>query len=100
MAKGFGENLALLLEEKRITQKELARSIGVSAKTVQEWVGKDGRIPRNPDHLRLLAEFFGVTLHYLLFRSEDPLANPWRQLETIQLHAGHYEVIIRRLKSD
>jgi transcriptional regulator with XRE-family HTH domain len=110
MPSTFGENLEKLLKEKRLTQKELARSIGCSPKTVQEWVGKNGRIPRTTDHIRRLAEVFQISVFYLLYGEDDPFATlmtPSMDAASLaaglvvrnEITEGVYEVTVRRIKA-
>lgn len=62
----FGENLKKLREEKCISQEELAEAIGVSKSTIGMYEqGK--RTPNNRrDILRKLADYFYVSIDYLL----------------------------------
>jgi transcriptional regulator with XRE-family HTH domain len=58
MATEFGDNLKRLMEERKLTGRALAKKLGVPYKTVQEWVGPGGRIPRTPDTLKKLYSLF------------------------------------------
>lgn len=52
-----------LREERSLTQQELAKEIGVHYRTVQNWEkGKQIK----PDKARILANFFSVSIGYLL----------------------------------
>lgn len=57
-----------LMKEKRITQKQLAANIGTSQGNVADW--KSGRGSPSIDKLSLIADYFGVSVDYLLGRSE------------------------------
>lgn len=53
-----------LRKEKRLTQEELAREIGISKITVLRWENGERQI--KPDKAEKLADFFGVSVGYLL----------------------------------
>ncbi len=82
----FGEILRELLENKDITQRQLAESLNIGTTTIGNYV----RGLREPDFetLKLIADYFGVTTDYLLdFRStvtkdhrEDELLQVYRSL--------------------
>ena len=83
----FGERLRILIEEKDITQKELAAQLNIAPSTVSSYV----QSTREPDFKTLIeiAKFFGVTTDYLLgykpadsstTLSEDELLRVFRQL--------------------
>lgn len=60
----FGHKLKGLIEEKGITQKELALQLNIAPSTVSSYVQNT----REPDFatLKLIAEYFNVTIDYLL----------------------------------
>lgn len=64
----FGGNLRALLEERELTQKEVARRLNIAPSTMGSYVQN----VREPDFatLKLLADFFDVTTDYLL--DHDP----------------------------
>lgn len=94
----FGEVLEKLMKDKRISTKELASAVGVPAKTVTEWIGKDGRTPRNTDTIKKLSNFFDVSTHYLLFGEEDPKNIINELIEKTEIHTGLYEITIKKVK--
>lgn len=53
----FAKNLKRYMERKEISQKELAKIVGVSAPTLNEWV-KAKKFPRI-DKVEILANYFG-----------------------------------------
>lgn len=57
-----------LMKEKCITQKQLAANIGTSQGNVADW--KSGKSAPSIDKLPLIADYFGVSIDYLLGRSE------------------------------
>ena len=87
----FGERLRILIEEKDITQKELAAQLNIAPSTVSSYVQNT----REPDFTTLteIAKYFGVTTDYLLgcksadsdtSTSEDELLRVFRQLSPEQ----------------
>lgn len=53
-----------LRQEKKLSQKELAKTIGVHYRTLQNWENGESQI--KPDKAQQLADFFGVSVGYLL----------------------------------
>lgn len=97
MAKSFGENLDGLMRSRNLTPSTLAAKLGESVKTVREWIGAKGRMPRNPEVLKKLSEVFNVSLHYLMFGEEDPKSLVAQILEKTELHTGLYEISIKKV---
>ena len=64
----FSLRIKELREERRLTQAALAREIGVSTGSVGMWEST-GEIPP-VKKLCILADYFGVSLDYLVGRSE------------------------------
>ena len=60
----FGENLRFLIEERDMTQKELAKQLNIAPSTLGSYVQNT----REPDFatLKLLANYFDVSIDYLL----------------------------------
>ena len=66
----FGEHLKALRKAKRVTQKEVAQSTGISERNYQDYeasVKKPGF-----DNLIALAEFFEISVDYLMGRTDKP----------------------------
>lgn len=59
-----------LLTEKNITAKKLAEAIGASEGNVSDW--KSGKAIPSAEKLILIADFFDVSLDYLLGRTDNP----------------------------
>ncbi|MGF0111882.1 helix-turn-helix domain-containing protein [Streptococcus sp. SGI.013] len=53
-----------LRQEKKLSQKELAKKIGVHYRTLQNWENGESQI--KPDKAQALADYFGVPVGYLL----------------------------------
>lgn len=64
--KNFAENLAFLLDEKGVSQVELARALNVATGTVSGWVN-GAKYPRI-DIMQKIAEFLGVRMSILVER--------------------------------
>ena len=62
----FSERLKELREEKNLTQKELADKVLVSQAAIARW--EEGKRSPNLDALILIANFFDVSLDYLVGR--------------------------------
>ena len=63
-----GQNIRILRQKRRVSQEDLAGTIGVTVQAVSKWeTGK-----ANPDLVLLpkLAEYFGVTIDSLFFINE------------------------------
>ena len=66
----FGEHLKNLRKSKDLTQKQVANTIGISERGFQRYELNE----RKPtyDILIAIADFFDVSLDYLVGRSNDP----------------------------
>lgn len=62
-----------LRQEKKLSQKELAKKIGVHYRTLQNWENGESQI--KPDKAQKLADYFGVNTAYLLGYSDSPADN-------------------------
>ncbi len=67
------DKIFLLLETQKKTAKNLAESIGVSTGNVSDW--KSRRSRPNVDALPKLADYFNVSVDYLLGRTDKPEVN-------------------------
>ena len=65
----FGDKLKGLREQNNISQKELAKLLNVSLRTITSWE-KDGRLPRNSDIYMNLAKIFNKDVSYF-FGSDE-----------------------------
>ncbi len=64
------KNLRSIREDKDITQKEVARYLNVSQNTYSQY--ETGIISLTAETLIKLSDFYGVSIDYLLDRSENP----------------------------
>ncbi|HEP4433438.1 TPA: helix-turn-helix transcriptional regulator, partial [Streptococcus pyogenes] len=58
-----------LRKDKKQTQKELAQDFGVALRTLQSWENGESQI--KPDKAQQLADYFGVSVGYLLGYEDD-----------------------------
>lgn len=66
----FGEHLKNLRKSKGLTQKQLAEKLNVSERGIQNY--ELGERKPTYDILIAIADFFDVSLDYLVGRSDDP----------------------------
>ena len=64
----YGERLKLLRKEKKVQQKELADLLGISVRGYQFYESDDNE--PNIKVLTVLADFYGVTIDYLVGRTD------------------------------
>ena len=69
----FAQRLRKLMERKDITQEELAKKAGCSRQAVSQYM--DGSSVPNVDKLLGIADYFGVSIDYLLGREKKPTEN-------------------------
>lgn len=94
----FGKKLEELIKSQNMSVKQFSKEIGVSPKTAQEWIGKEGRFPNSPDILKKIASLFKITIHELLFDEKDPNDLIGQILEKTEIHTGLYEISIKKIK--
>ena len=99
MSKTFGGLLKQMMTERHLSVATLARAINCPPKTVQEWLGPHGRVPRDLEVLKRLAECFKCSTHMLLFGEEDPRGLIGEMLDKTEIHTGIYEITIKKVKT-
>ena len=87
------------MKQRPISTRSLAKKLNIPYKTVQEWIGADARMPRDPSILKKLSGFFDCSIHFLLFGEEDPKSFIGEILEKTEIHTGLYEISIRKIKT-
>lgn len=65
----LAERMQELRKEKEKTQKDMAEFLGITLRAYQNYEG-GGRRP-NLESLEVLADFFGVTIDYLVGHSDE-----------------------------
>lgn len=66
----FGEKIKELRTQKKMSQTELGKAVGVSLRTVRGWE-VEGRYPRHKDLYYKLAEILGCDISYLMSEEES-----------------------------
>jgi plasmid maintenance system antidote protein VapI len=69
----FAERLKILMGEKSVTNYRLSKDLAVPESLVGYWL-KNERQPAK-DNLVKLADYFGVSIDYLVGRTENPEVN-------------------------
>lgn len=64
----LSEQIRILREARHMTQVELARALSVSKQAVSNW--ENNNIQPSVEMVEALADFFGVTVDYLLGRDD------------------------------
>lgn len=95
MEFSFAKNLKLLIRQKGLTTAQLAKGISTSPKTISDWL--TGRTPRDLVAVAKCAEYFGVSVHFLLYGEEDPKSAIGQILEATEIHTGLYEISIKKV---
>ena len=86
--------LPALLKSKHMTLKELSVATSISPSTLSGW--KNGASPRDLGELRTCAQYFGVSIDYLLFGEDSTQAN-LESLLTENVFDGFLKVKIERV---
>lgn len=81
-----------LMEEKGVTAYRVAKDTGITQATLSRW--KTGRVSPSIETLQVLAEYFGVTIDYLMGNTPAD-----RDIEEIDI-AIELEEMMQKLKSD
>lgn len=80
----FSTRLRMLRESKKLSQEELANKLGIPRSTITNLEKSDGsRLPRK-ERLEKIADFFGVSLDYLLGRVVNVFG---QRLKEFRLHS-------------
>ncbi len=69
----FGIHLKKIRKSKKVTQKAAAAAAGISERNYQEW--EYGKVKPAFDSLIALADYFDVSLDYLVGRTDNPAVN-------------------------
>lgn len=92
---GFGRNFSKILRDKKIKIVDVSNNLGISRKTVQEWSA--GRFPRKPEHLKALSKYLDVSIHYLIFGTEEEMDLVKAVFDKSETHTGVYEITVKKL---
>ena len=88
----FGDNLRTLIEERDLTQKELAAKLNIAPSTMGSYVQNT----REPDFatLKAIAKFFNVSIDYLLDNHTGKTANH-KEDELLRIFRSSERLIMR-----
>lgn len=64
----FNQRIAYLLKEKKCSQADLAKFVGVKPNTVSDWINKE--TSPKIEHIYAIAKYFNVSLDYLFYGTE------------------------------
>jgi transcriptional regulator with XRE-family HTH domain len=85
MKSSFSQKIIKLLEEKNITQRELAAKVGVQEATISRYI--NGYRAPHSIIVSKMAEVLETTTDYLLGRSDSPRPSP----DPREIVAAHWE---------
>lgn len=86
-----------LMEERKVKIKDITEATGITAASFTDW-GRKGSIP-SPKRLQQLADFFNVSVEYLLGTDSDSDAIDQKiQAELQQLNPKQKEDILKYIK--
>ena len=84
--KAFWKRIKRLAKEKNITQETVANAIGMPLNTFKHWMSRE-LIP-TLDYTVELSEYFGVSIHYLVYGMEADLSAKVREAQKLLKTAG------------
>lgn len=64
------EKFLILLEESNKTAYQVSKNTGISQSVLSDW--KRGRSKPKVDKLKILADYFGVSIEYFLEEEKEP----------------------------
>ena len=79
----YYQNFEELCKQRNIKPNKVSKETGVSTATLTSW--KQGKYTPKPDKLKLIADFFNVSLEFLM-RNEDVQWNPVEQASVKVVH--------------
>lgn len=97
--KPFGENLKELLKQHNLTVRAASKKLDIPQASLNEWVGSPNRLPRDAGVIKKLAEFFNISVHELIYGTQEPKSIIGELLEKTEIHTGLYEISIKKVKA-
>ncbi len=98
MQKKFSEVLRELMKDRKVTAKEISDKTGISQSTISEWLGS--RTPRFSEDVLKVAQFFGVSLEFLLSgaEKEERIVNEviGNGTDFVSIHSGIYRIHVEK----
>lgn len=92
----IGKVLKQIMESERHTLTSISKAAGVPKSTISEWL--NNRTP-NPTQAVKVANYLGVSLHYLLFGKDDA-QEPIQRILKEDFFSGTFEISVKRVKID
>lgn len=89
----LAKNLAKLCAERGITLTQLARLSGVKQPTLHGW--STGRSVKKIDDLKKVCEVLKVSVHFVLYGTQDPFESSEQILE--EIFSGDVRVTLHRV---
>lgn len=94
----LAETIAALRKKREATQEEMGKALGVTPQAISKW--ENGTCLPDTQTLPLIADFFGVSVDYLFYGSENVYEDFYPIVERkvashAQMSAGSYEEAIR-----
>lgn len=87
--------LKYLLRQRNVKISELARATKVPPQTISNWIYSSSS-PKNLKHLISVANFFQVSLDYLITGKQKEVITELQD----EINAGVFEVVLRRPKKN
>lgn len=88
--------LKQLLNERHMRPIDLAREIGIAKQVISDWLA--GSRPRNLEQVKIVADFFHISIDALCFGSKNDALPPHQESKTVPMHlAGIFEINLRYL---
>lgn len=88
--------LKKLLYEHDLTAAQLARATKIPPQTINNWLS--GQEPRSLNQLKAVADYFKVTVDFLVYGSKEEKGQQSFQDYEDEINAGTFEVVLRRVK--
>ncbi len=91
------ERVLALIDERGITAATLTKEAGLDKSTISAW--KSGRSKPKAEALQKIADYFGVSIDYLLEKTDDPIPSD-RSGDVARLYAALVEAGIVKQGED
>ena len=88
--------LKKLLHEHDLTAAQLARATKTPPQTINNWLS--GQEPRNLTQIKSVADYFGISVDYLVYGQEDKKSKMAFEEYEDEINAGMFEVVLRRVR--
>lgn len=92
----IGKVLKQIMDRERHTLALISKATGVPKSTISEWI--NNRSP-NPTQAVKVANYLGVSLHFLLFGKDDA-QEPIQKILKEDFFKGTFEITVKRIKLD